>query len=150
MNIVVQGILIGFLLISLIFSVILHFLSKGEMKSTCFSWCKTKISCCSKKHSEEEIGLNEPTEQNLNDLTEQIEPTEESKRKCKCKCFNWFQCKKMCTAENSEEDCINLRFVHKQHHLNFNYFLNTTFSSFLFCLLLRFYGINGVFLLNCK
>ena len=97
---------------------ILHFLSKGEMKSTCFSWCKSKISCCSKKHSEEETGLNHPTEENTNDLIEQIELTEESKCKCKCKCFNWFKCKKMCTDENSGDDCISLRFVHKQCYLN--------------------------------
>ena len=132
---VLVGIFMGFLLISLIFSLILHFLSMGEMKSTCFSWCKSKISCCSKKHSEEETGLNHPTEENANDLTEQIEPTEESSFKRKCKCFNWLKCKKLCPAENSGDDCISLRFVHKQYHLNFSCFLNTTFSSFLFCLL---------------
>ena len=126
---------------------ILHFLSMGETKPTLVSWCKSKISCCSKKHSEEEIGLNHPTEENTN-LIEQIELTEESKCKCKCKCFNWFKCKKMCTAENSGDDCISLRFVHKQHHLNFNYFLNSTFSSFLVCLLLRFYVIQCGFFIK--
>ena len=115
-NIGIYGTLIGFLLISLIFSVILHFLSTGDMKSTCFSWCKGKSSCCSKNDSEEESGLNETTEQNTNDLIEQIKPTEESR--CNCKCFNLFKCKKMCQTENSGDDCISLRFVHKQCCLN--------------------------------
>ena len=54
-HMVLLGILMGLLLISLFFSGILHFLSKGKMKSACFSWCESKNS---KKHSGEETGLN--------------------------------------------------------------------------------------------
>ena len=107
-GITILGTLMGLLLTSLMFSWILHFLSKGEIKSTCFSWCKSKISCCSKKHSGEETDDNESTEQNPNDLIAEI-PAD----KCKCKCFNWFKCKKMCNSENSGDDSISLRYVHK-------------------------------------
>ena len=105
------AILMGFLLLSSLFSGILHFLSKGKMKSTCFSWCKSKISCCSKNDSLKEAGLNQPTKQKTNDLIVQIESNEEFS--CKYKCFDWFKCKKMCQTENSGNDCISLRFVHK-------------------------------------
>ena len=91
----ISGMLMGFLLTSLIFSCILHFLSQG------------KISCYSKKNLGEESGLNEPTEQNTNYLIDEI-PAEESK----CKCFNWFKCKKTCMAKNIGDDCISLRFIH--------------------------------------
>ena len=125
----IHSILIGFLLVSLVFSWILHFLSKGEMKSSCFSWCKSKISCCSKSDSGEKTGLNESTEQNTNYVIEQIEPAEESR--CNYKCFNWFKCNKMCQTEISRDDCISLRFVHKQSCPNFSFF--TTFSALHYC-----------------
>lgn len=93
LHIVILGILNGFLLISLIFSCILHFLSKEEMGSACFSWCKSKISWCS-KHSGEKTSLNQPSEQNTYDLI--ASPAKESR----CKCKN------RCKAENSGDDGI--------------------------------------------
>ena len=113
------GMLMGFLLTSLIFSCILHFLSKG------------KITVYSKKDSGEESGLNEPTQQNANDLIDE-NPAEESK----CKCFNWFKCKKTSMAKNIGDDCISLRFIHKQCCLKFIFIF--TFSPLLHCLLLRY------------
>lgn len=104
LHMVMLGILMGLLLISLLFSVILHFLSKGEMKSACFSLCKSEKSCFSKKHSGEKTGRS--TEWITNDLIEQS-PAEE----CKCKCFNWFKCKKTCSAKNVGKDCISLRSI---------------------------------------
>ena len=83
----ISGMLMVLLLTSLIFSCILHFISQSKM------------SCYSKKDSGEESSLNEPTEQNTNDLINEI-PAEESG----CKCFNWFKCKKICKAENSDEE----------------------------------------------
>ena len=126
----ISGMLMGFLIASLIFSFILHFLSQGKM------------SCYSKKDSGEESGLNEPTEQNTKDMIGEITAEEP-----KCKCFNWFKSKKTCKAKNIGDDCINLRFIHKQCCLKLTYYFST-FSS----LLLRFYALKGIsffYLLNC-
>ena len=95
-HIVILGILNGFLLISLIFSCILHFLSKEEMGSACFSWCKSKISWCS-KHSGEKTSLNQPSDQNTYDLI--ASPAKESR----CKCKN------RCKAENSGDKQCRLK-----------------------------------------
>ena len=86
---------------------------------------KAKIIGSQSKKGEEITAKNYGEETSLIDSTEQITNdliVESLSEKSKCKCFNWFKCKKKFMAGNSghiADDCIILRFVHKQHHLNF-------------------------------